>query len=147
MGGTRSGCILKLFLHRGFKDAEGAAVHLHTFKATFPVPAIDGGAGNGQEAGHISGSEQGFECHDETTLGQMRRNNKNMCHKWRMAMSKEKSHLKVFLIPINEMLALRILALNRTEAESIALQLANKATERILKAVDNLGLKGPQEIP
>ena len=70
-----------------------------------------------------------------------------MCHKWRMAMSKEKSHLKVFLIPINEMLALRILALNRTEAESIALQLANKATERILKAVDNLGLKGPQEIP
>lgn len=62
-------------------------------------------------------------------------------------MSKEKSHLKVFLIPINEMLALRILALNRTEAESIALQLANKATERILKAVDNLGLKGPQEIP
>ena len=62
-------------------------------------------------------------------------------------MSKEKSHLKVFMIPINEVLGLRILALNRTEAESIALQLAKKASERILKAVDELPMSGPQEIP
>ena len=62
-------------------------------------------------------------------------------------MSREKSHLKVFIIPINEFLGLRILALNRTEAERIALALASKATERILKAVDDLPMSGPKEIP
>ena len=55
----------------------------------------------------------------------MRRNIKNIRH--------ESEVLKVFLIPINDVHALRIMAFNIQQAESIALRVASKAIGRILE--------------
>jgi hypothetical protein len=55
-------------------------------------------------------------------------------------------HLKVFLVPIFDNLALRILALDRADALRIAGELQRKASERILRALDRLPVDGPHEV-